>query len=98
MPKTRKSNKPSSERKVIVHVSDWNYQDKYYEASVSLVREFRTSIEANGMDNAWQLWIEKVDYNGNGSGVIKYGRVDMHLETYFLDYLNPIESVNEWEL
>jgi len=86
----------------IVHVSDWtrNYQDKYYEAPLAFIIELRLKIKSYGIETAWGWWVGKVDYGEKVStqdNPIKYGKVDMTLNEFFLDYTNPIESVDEWE-
>ena len=84
---------------VILHVSDWNYKDKYYEAPVELLKEFRVRVKKDGieaMDGAWQWWTSQVDYDEDGKKPIKYMLVNMNLDLYFFDYNNDQESIEEW--
>ena len=83
----------------ILHLSDWNFEDKYYEAPTKLIKELRNRVKRDGMPTAWDWWTSQVDYGqpGESDRPIKTGKVDMTLEEFFLDYTDPIESVKEWE-
>jgi hypothetical protein len=88
----------------IVHVSDWNYEDKYYEAPIEFIKELKKRMKkvksVKSMDDAWGWWVGNVDYGESKStrdNPIKFGKVDMRLEEFFFDYNNPVESVDEWE-
>ena len=83
--------------RAVLHISDWNYEDKYYEAPIELIREFKARIEKDGLTTAWEWWVTKVDYVNNDLPV-KFGLVDMRLDVYFMDYNNAQESISEWEL
>jgi hypothetical protein len=93
------------EEHVILQVSDWNLEDKYYDAPISLLKELRNRfLEArkkecasDAMSTAWKWWHEQVEYDKRDKGKpIKYGKVDMRLETFFLDYTEPDEGFKEW--
>ena len=94
------------EKQVILHVSDWNYQDKYYQAPISLVKEMgRRILECKDIRtddeiSPWDFWIGQVNYDDKPEEKdkpIKFGLVDMTLDLFFLDYNNPIESAEEWD-
>lgn len=82
---------------VILHFSNWNDQDRYYEVSEEILQDFKVRIEKDGMSEAWKWWHDLIDYDNTGKLPVQYGEVNMNLDQYFLDYHNPIESVNEWE-
>jgi len=95
------------EEHVILQVSDWNLEDKYYEAPISLLKEFRNRfLEArkkesasDAMSTAWKWWHEQVEYDERDKGKgkrVKYGKVNMSLEEFFLDYTEPDEGFTEW--
>ena len=80
---------------VILHLVDWNYQDKYYEVPFSILEEFERRIP-EGLEAAWDWFTGQVDYDGSGEHPIKVGRVDMRSANFFLDWENPIESIESW--
>jgi len=82
---------------VILEVSDWNHQDKYYEAPINLVADFKRKIENEGIQSAWTWWIKQVDYYNEGKP-IKTNAIDANLFSFFLDYNDPIHSIMEWSL
>jgi hypothetical protein len=102
---------------VILHLSDWNSQDKYYELSLALLKEFYKLLRQHGLDgtkplaqdHAWKWFHEQVDYEGNLQGLrgltpdekpdkpIKFGLVDMRMDTFFLDWNNYEEGLDEWQ-
>ena len=83
-------------REVILHLSDWDYEDRYYQLPAALLDEFREQILTKGLGtshpNAWDWFIAQ-----SIAGCIKYGLVDMRLGTFFLDWHNVLESLSEWE-
>jgi hypothetical protein len=85
------------DNKAILHVSDWNLQDRYYEAPLALIKEMQSKIRKIGMEKAWTWWTNQVDWDQDSSQPIKYGIVNMTLDTFFLDYNNELESIDEWE-
>lgn len=88
---------------VLLQVSDWNYEDKYYEIPIKLLKQLQERIlSADGeMKDAWDWFTPQVNY-GKAEDVGKPIRrcddsVNHNLEEFFLDYLNPHESASEWE-
>ena len=48
---------------VVMHVCDWSYQDRYYEAPISLIREFkRRFLEEKDIEPVWEWWTDQVAY------------------------------------
>jgi hypothetical protein len=101
--------KTEKEEEVILHLSDWNMQDKYYQMPVSLLKEFKAKFEnehlelgrpaESAISTAWDWFHPNVDY-GEADQIrnpIKYGQVDMTLNEYFLDWMDPATSFAEWE-
>ena len=83
--------------KAILHLCDCNLQDRYYEVPVELLKELKQRIERDGMGAAWSWWTEQADFDGTEPNKpIKYGTVNMTLPTYFLDFSDPQESLDEW--
>jgi hypothetical protein len=87
---------------VLLHVSDWNSQDKYYQLSHVLLSEFKLRILAqpDGLNAAWDWFTDLVDYGDEPAYPIKQvsGRANHTLDEYFLDWFEPQESAGEWEL
>jgi len=87
-----------SDKTAILHVSDWNYQDKYYESPLRLIKDFGVKVKSDGLEKAWEWWTSQVRYTKRDrKKPIKTGTVNMQLDTFFFDYMNPIESIGEWE-
>lgn len=86
--------------RAILHLSDWNLNDRYYEAPLELIKELKQRIiaAANDMNDAWEWWTNQVAYSGptTTETPIAYGTVDMTLDEYFLDWNNVEECLNEW--
>lgn len=85
--------------KVLLHVSDWNYQDKYYRTTKDKLVEFAALVKSDGVKKAWSWWTEQVTYGGRCTKEkpVKFVTlVDTTLEEYFFDYENPLECVKEW--
>lgn len=83
---------------VLLHVSDWNYEDKYYELPLSILQNFGQKAKEN-RDEAWDWLMGFVDYSGeNPDKPVKRcdDCVDHLLEEYFFDFENPVESVDDW--
>lgn len=77
----------------ILHVSDWNMQDKYYEVPISILVELKQHIMDKSIQRAWDWFI---DISHNGAPIHRRYVVFANTDNYFLDYLDPLESVNEW--
>ena len=88
------------DQQVLLHVSDWNYKDKYYQLPLSMLHSFGRLILAQGISKAWGWFVTQVDYGGDPDLLIKRcdNEADHTLDEYFLDYTHPEESVSEWEL
>ena len=84
--------------KVLLHLSDWNYQDKYYELSYDLLKEFSKLITAVGINQAWDWFTPQVDYGGNPERPVKRcdDEADHTLDEYFLDWEHPKDCLEEW--
>ena len=88
--------------KAILHVSDWNNNDRYYEVLDSLLLEFKRRILEDGVKATW-TWFMTQTSTSDEPDTDKPSRrvqdaVNMTLDTYFFDYTNGQESVEEWEL
>jgi hypothetical protein len=83
---------------VVLHLGDWNYQDKYYQLPKNLLVEFKERIEKYGLhsDEAWQWFVANVNYDDETEKPIKFGVVDMSLNVFFLDWENEKECMEEW--
>lgn len=86
------------EERVILEFCDWNMEDKYYEVPLSILKEFKEKARKD-FSATWTWFHEQVDYDGVGGKdkPVKYGKVNMLLDRYFLDYGNAQESLSEWE-
>jgi len=89
------------EERYVLHLSDWNYQDKYYEMPESILLEFAKRIKEHKLDSneAWQWLLTQVDFgqDDDKGKPIKTGEVNMHLEAFFLDWENAGECIAEWD-
>lgn len=79
--------------RVILHVSDWNMQDKWYQTDADTLQSFADRIRAQGIETAWDWFIALTD----GPVIRVDDQVDMTLDRYFIDWHDPIMSVDEWE-
>lgn len=87
---------------VILNVSDWNYQDKWFQMPLALLVELQGKVKSAGINSAWGWLVKLVDYTEDRSDASKPvwrcdHAVDHTLDEYFLDWTNPLESVDEWE-
>ena len=84
--------------KVVLHVSDWNYQEKYYEMPLDLLQEFAKKVKRLSLDEAWDWFTSQVNYGGQPSLPIRRcdDSTDHTLEEYFFDYERPQDSINDW--
>jgi hypothetical protein len=87
------------QNKVLLHLSDWNYEDKYYHMPKSVLKEFATRIKnANtkevNLGGAWDWLIEQQD-----AGLVERcdASADHTADEYFLDWETPKSCVAEWE-
>jgi len=87
--------------RVILHFSDWDYRDRYFDAPAELIGELKSRIRADGMSSAWSWWVGLVDREGHG---MPEKPIHMHVQAnhagedeLFLDYNNPLECLTEWE-
>lgn len=85
------------EENVIFHLSDWSYRDKYYEMPKSLLLEFKKKLETIGLQATWDWFTTQVDYDEKGDKPAKFGKVDMTLQEFFLDWEHPLECLVEWD-
>ena len=77
---------------VLLHVSDWNLQDKWYELSLAALKEFRERALKGNLELAGDWLVQE-------SGAKRCDEAADHtLEEYFFDYTNPDESLGEWEI
>lgn len=84
---------------VIIHLQDWNMQDKYYEVPWVLMVEFRDRVlQEDGIEKTWTWFVEQVNYGRpeDAGKPVLTGRVDMTLPQYFVDWTEAVESVSEW--
>ena len=87
---------------VILNVSDWNYEDKLYKLSKTLLDEFGKRVCENGVESALDWLMPQVDHTNDLADASKLVKcvdhcVDHTLDVYFFDYLNPVESVSDWD-
>lgn len=78
----------------ILHFSDRNMQDRYYEAPIPLFKTLQSRMRTDGFKSAWAWWL-KLKRDGM---VRSGGDLNMTLDVFFLDFYNPIECVDEWDL
>jgi len=78
---------------VLLHVCDWNYQDRYYHTSEDVVLEFGMRIISNNIEEAWDWLNEQKD-----KGLVEQcdDKANLTLDTYFFDWDNPNESIADW--
>lgn len=89
----------SREGLVILHVCDWNLQDRYYEVPEQLVRDLAARLKAEHIDRVWDWFVGQVDYSDNPEKPCKHVTlVDTDLNQWFLDYNDPLTCVKEWEM
>ncbi len=87
----------------LLHLCDWNYVNKYYEVPRDLLLAFKELIERSGINTAWEWFTQQVDYSADASEQNKpIKRVDVRadhtLNTFFLDFQNPLLCVAEWNV
>lgn len=92
------------DEKVILHLSDWNNQDRYFEMPISLLKDLQKRIKRDGISSAYKWMYEQVDYGDHPKRPIKTGRkvdieacVDMTLAQFFLDWTEPDTCMTEWD-
>lgn len=76
----------------------WNHDgtDLHYDVPAALLREFRDRIVADGMNDAWDWFIDHVDYDGNNEKPIGHKNVaaNHNYVEVELDHDFPDEFVN----
>lgn len=85
---------------VILHFADWNWNDKYYSLPLTLLREFKENLKANGFTKAWEWLTPMVDYDDAPDKPVKrlqYIPTDADDTSFFLDYENVDECIAEWD-
>ena len=84
---------------VLLHVCDWNYEDKYYELPEDWLREFATKAGKESLESAWDWLMLQVDYGKNPELPVKRcdDKANHTLAEYFLDWIDAEESISEWE-
>ena len=81
---------------VLLQVSDWNCNDKYYKVPVSVLSEFAGRVRAGTPIRAvWDWFLEQ---ERAGLVVRCDEAADHTLEEEFFDYWEPLESVSCWEV
>lgn len=81
----------------LLHVSDWNFRDKYYRVPVTTLQEMAEKVKKEDVDKVWDWFVSQVDYDGPNS-IHRLSRVPANEDAFFFDFMNPIESVEEWDL
>lgn len=86
------------DERVILHLSDWNYRDKYYELPLTLLKEFHGRALAD-RGAAWDWFTGQIDYGSpdDKGKPIKTGRIDTGLDVFYMDWEDCTESLNEWK-
>lgn len=84
---------------VILEMSDWNMQEKFYELPFEILKAFHKRIKNDGIEKAWDWFIEQVDYDEENLPTlpVKFGKVNMRLDKYFLDWSQVNECMAEWD-
>jgi hypothetical protein len=91
---------------VVLHLSDWNMQDRFYLAPLSLLMEFGDRIlEFGGLqtpkskNDPWEWWTSQTNYDNREPDLpIRYlQRVSTQYEQFFLDFMEPVACVKEWK-
>lgn len=81
-------------KKALLCVGDWNYQDKYYRIPTQLLKEFATKIKTdNDMHKSWDWFVELIEEKK----IKRLKVIPVDEDQFFLDYNNPIDSINEWD-
>lgn len=85
---------------VLLQVSDWNYEEKYYELSEDVLREFANKVSTESLQDAWDWLMPQVNYGDDPEKPVKRcdDSANHTLDEYFLDWENPIECIEDWEL
>lgn len=95
-----------TEDRLILHVSDWNYQDRWFNVPPSFLVEFKERVlkHPDDAEEAWEWLTTQADYGKNPELPAKRrsqswcdNAVNHTLTEVFFDYNNPGESVNEWD-
>jgi len=84
----------------IIHVSDWNMQDKAFKFPENKIEELAKRLKS--MTKVWyesynkELW----DWSETWEWFLKYAVRTKGIEDaeYFIDWTEPVESVEEWEI
>lgn len=86
--------------KVLFHVSDWNFQDKYYHMPRAILTEFakrlqKADLKKANLGGVWDWFISNKD-----SGQVERcdDSADHTLDTFFFDWTNPLVCVEEWDI
>jgi hypothetical protein len=85
---------------IIIHMSDWNFQDRAYLFPEHLIPELIARVKLLpikgkgwlGNDYDWE-------HNKTWDWFVEHCESTIGIENadYFLDYHNPVECVEEWE-
>jgi hypothetical protein len=81
--------------RVLLHVSDWNSQDKFYEMDAATLKEWRTLHESEADTKVlWRWFIARKDENK----IVRCDEAADHtLDEFFWDYMFPHECAKDWE-
>jgi hypothetical protein len=74
-----------ADRNLVIHIAN-NVQDWYYETAESVTKEFLDKVKQDGITLAWE-WLVKQD--------VRHDRVDMTLDSVFIDTDNVAECLKE---
>lgn len=94
----------TSNQNIILHINDWNMQDKYYSVEPKLLKEFLTRATKESMEDVWDWFIGENVYVPKPDNPKEHKvnpkarplkRIDTNLEQVFFDYNDPEESAKE---
>ena len=85
----------------LLHVSDWNYQDKYYRVPIAILKQMAEKIKTGDtIKDVWDWFVNQVDYKDPKAPIKRLVRVPTKEieEALFFDYSAPVFSVLQWDL
>ncbi len=93
----------NDDEKVVMNLTDWNCQERFYECTVAHLREFRERFNRDGLAAAWEWWTSHAAFDDNDDPAthpIKYVTkfLDIQLQQFVLDYNDPDECIASWDL
>lgn len=85
----------------LLHVSDWNMRDKYYNVPKDILIALRNKAINEDHKDVWQWFIAQVEYDERSAGkpvkCLYTVVVDEMNEEFFLDFMDMKLSASEWD-